>query len=677
MRIVRPSFMIYKNNLISLKAGYRLFAAISTMIVLFILSKQIYENHIFLKSDQDSFYSLEANKIQMAINDGISYAENCSLLVSDKIEGQRSLSKKDMASLLDSKSEGNNDSLINNIAKLAKPDNHKIKEYLDGHYTEYLVLNSNFAPIVSSNTQMISTDLSELQSMAKNLNLLEGKLPKDFAVNNVHFRYYKKDLNYEYIILTGISDESRTQLLIDNLKEHASAPFFLLIGFSMILFFFSSMMLNPITLLSRNALDIASGKKTKYKPEANTEEAAAFSQALDSVETSLKEEKNKQHNLLQQSQKLEKTLSSNNEFINNLSHEVRIPIHGISALSMGLVENWDKLEDDNAHKLAIKIAANSQRLLSLVSNILDIAKVQYGDMSLNLQNISLNTLIQEMVEECRSLYLFDRDIKIQFDAKNDIVLQADPDKITQVLRNIISNAIKVTSHGTITISWKRNKNNRVSIVISDDGVGIPDIELKSIFESFNQSSRTKDKISGIGLGLSISHKIIEAHGGEIWAENNKTKGASFIFTLPIKQTLHAEHNKDIENKGSISSSKANLMVIDDDDACLLSAEMISHNTNYHIFSYADPMEALDWLSQHPDKIDIIMIDMMIPEMSGIAFLSKIKSNTQLAAIPVVLQSGTSDDAQIKEAFENGAVGFIQKPYNREAFVNVVEKNLRK
>ena len=69
--------------------------------------------------------------------------------------------------------------------------------------------------------------------------------------------------------------------------------------------------------------------------------------------------------------------------------------------------------------------------------------------------------------------------------------------------------------------------------------------------------------------------------------------------------------------------------------------------------------------------------MMIPEMSGIAFLSKIKSNTQLAAIPVVLQSGTSDDAQIKEAFENGAVGFIQKPYNREAFVNVVEKNLRK
>jgi len=393
------------------------------------------------------------------------------------------------------------------------------------------------------------------------------------------------------------------------------------------------------------------------------------------VETSMSENKKVQHDLQQQSQELEKTLTSNNEFINSLSHEVRTPIHGISALSMGLVENWDKLENNDARKLAIKIAANSQRLLSLVSNVLDVAKVQHDNISLNLRNISLNRLIQDMIEESRSLYLSDKDITIKFNASDDLILLIDSDKITQVLRNLISNAIKVTSNGVITISWKIEKN-KVCITISDEGVGIPAEELKTIFESFKQSSRTKNKISGIGLGLSISSKIIRAHGGKIWAENNDTKGASFIFTLPIpKTTKKTAVSKN--NPASLHSTKANVMVIDDEEACLLSVEMIAHDTNYNIIPYLNPMKALEWLKQNPGKIDIIMLDMMIPEMSGIEFLEAIKSEARLANIPVALQSGASDKVKIFEAFEKGAVDFIHKPYNREDFVRIVEKNLKR
>ena len=666
--------MMYKNNLISLKSGYKLFTAISIAIVLFVLGKQLYERHIFLKSDQNSFYIAEANKIQSAINDSISYVENCSALIADKMAGHKPLSKKTIATLFNSKA-SNNSSLINNIAELARPDNHKIKEYLNGYHTEYLVLNSNLEPIASSSTQISSMDLNLLQSKIRNLNATEDTLSKDVALNNIHFRYYKKDPNYAYTILVGISDESLSQLFIDNLKEHFTTPFILLIGFATMLLLFSRVMLNPITLLARNALDIASSKKTCNKPNINTQEAATLSLALDAIETSFNNEKKIQHDFQQQSQELTTSLAANNEFINNLSHEVRTPIHGISALSIGLVENWDKLGGENAHKLAIKIAANSQRLLSLVSNILDIAKIQHDDMSLHLQDISLNTIIQDMIEECRSLYLFDKNIDIKFNATNDIILGIDPDKITQVLRNLLSNAIKVSANGTITISWKRQKDN-VCIIISDEGMGIPDQELKTIFESFKQSSRTKHKVSGIGLGLSISHKIIEAHNGKIWAENNPTKGASFIFTLPITKADTTDTHT-IKQNDLTSSTKANVMVIDDDEACLLSAEMMLHSTNYRLFQDLDPIKALAWLKQNPNKIDIIMVDMMIPGMSGTEFVKAMKADAILANIPIILQSGTSDNDKIQETLNNGAVDFIRKPYNQECFVKMIEKYLRR
>ena len=117
------------------------------------------------------------------------------------------------------------------------------------------------------------------------------------------------------------------------------------------------------------------------------------------------------------------------------------------------------------------------------------------------------------------------------------------------------------------------------------------------------------------------------------------------------------------------------MIIDDDEACLLSAEMIAHNTNYHIMPYLSPVEALLWLERNPETVDIIMVDMMIPEMSGLEFLDRIKSYTKLKDIPVILQSGTSDETKISDAIKKGAIDFISKPYNKENFIKVVEKNI--
>ena len=760
-----------KNTIISLNASYKIFALLSTLFVLAILGKQLYEKFVFIKSEQELFYNIEANKIQFAINDSLSYAESFSIFIADKIASLDPLSNEAISALLGYKSKsyvgGNNiltatlvdfvspngeiivsdnvsgvssqgkiisDSMRSwmttaqqvpwklHIDKLsigmtsgahaiptglgvtsykdekflgivstgvdAKKINAKIKEYLDRKNTEYLVLNNALEPMVFSSKWMLSSDLSKLRSLAKTLKASEGNLNESFKFNNVNFRYYKKDSNYSYTILVGVVGDEDFNVFIDSVKENFNTSLVVLMGFTVILYFFSKMMLTPIMLLSYNALSVARGKKTQYHPNINTQDAANLARAIAMVQDSLVREKEIQAELQQanisledsveqRTAELETSLKANNEFINSLSHEIRTPIHGINALSIGLVDNWNDLEDDEAYKLSVNIATNSQRLLSLVSNILDVAKAQHGDVILHLQNININKLIEDMVEECRSLYLFKKNVVLQFEADGNIDLLVDPDKITQVLRNILSNAIKVTKKGTIAIALKMD-NGFVHIAISDEGMGIPQNELKTIFESFAQSTRTKGQIVGVGLGLPISQKIVEAHGGKIWAQNNDNKGATFTFTLPISRVMSNQEKQETHLQDLVkNSSHANILVIDDEDSCLLAVEMISHNTNHVISSYVSPKDAMEWLESNPDAIDLIMVDMMIPEMSGIEFVKMIKANPNLADIPVVLQSGTSDDDKIQNALDLGAVDFIRKPYNQETFILAVERNLKK
>ena len=233
--------------------------------------------------------------------------------------------------------------------------------------------------------------------------------------------------------------------------------------------------------------------------------------------------------------KLENALAAKTEFLNNISHEIRTPVHGFTVLSGGLVEHWYNFDETKKLNLAEQVASNAKRLGLFVGNLLDLAKFTNDKIYLHLTTIDLNLLIHDIIEECNSLYLSDKKIEIVFNPINPLLFDIDSERISKVLRNLFFNTIKFTPNNGLIKASAKISNDIFYFTISDSGIGIPSDELESIFEAFTQSSRTKTRAGGTGLGLSICRAIISAHHGKIWAENNKDgQGSRFHFTIPNK-----------------------------------------------------------------------------------------------------------------------------------------------
>jgi two-component system, sensor histidine kinase ChiS len=240
---------------------------------------------------------------------------------------------------------------------------------------------------------------------------------------------------------------------------------------------------------------------------------------------------------------LEKALQAKTEFLNNISHEIRTPIQGFTILSEGLVLHWNNFSEEKKLTLATQVSINANRLATLLTNLLDLSKFTADKMVMAFKQINTIMMIENIIDECRKLYINEKKIDIIFNnyAQNTKLI-GDEERLTQVLRNIISNAIKFSpNNSSIEIVINNMKdvdgNKAMHFSITDSGIAIPEDEIESIFEPFTQSSRTKTAAGGTGLGLSICKEIVNAHNGKIWASNNSSCGSSFHFVIPMYQEL--------------------------------------------------------------------------------------------------------------------------------------------
>ncbi|AZL16023.1 sodium:solute symporter family transporter [Rickettsiales endosymbiont of Stachyamoeba lipophora] len=237
-------------------------------------------------------------------------------------------------------------------------------------------------------------------------------------------------------------------------------------------------------------------------------------------------------------EELKKLLELKNEFINNINHEIRTPISGITSISEILDEDYYKLSEEHKRKAVKTIAENSNRLLSLMNNILDLSNLSSLKANLQIQEINLSNLLHDTIKECCKFNNKSDHLEFIIDIEPALIAECDEYYIKQTLGNLISNAIQYSNDGTIVIALKNkleetNATHVIEFSITDQGIGIPTNELYEIFEPFTVSSKTRNQAGGRGVGLALCKKIIELHKGKIWASNNEDKGSIFTFILPI------------------------------------------------------------------------------------------------------------------------------------------------
>jgi signal transduction histidine kinase len=241
--------------------------------------------------------------------------------------------------------------------------------------------------------------------------------------------------------------------------------------------------------------------------------------------------------LKQQYEKVKESEKMKSEFINIAAHELRTPIQPI----LGLTDiMYSKIEDKDQRELLEIIMRNAKRLKRLSDNVLDVTKIEGRSLILQKEKLNLNILISEVLKEYARKVVKQRLVKIDYDFKypHDIIVEADRDRIDQVIRNLVDNALKFTTMSNnnqtifVIVDKKKDKEEKEQVIVSvkDTGEGISKEVLPKLFSKFT----TSDSGSGTGLGLYICKNIIETHGGKIWTENNLDgKGTTFRFTLPI------------------------------------------------------------------------------------------------------------------------------------------------
>lgn len=229
------------------------------------------------------------------------------------------------------------------------------------------------------------------------------------------------------------------------------------------------------------------------------------------------------------------------EFLANMSHELRTPMHGILNYSKFGVEKIGNVSNDKIRHYFKQIRTSGERLMNLLNNLLDLSRLEAGKEVYQMETVNARRVAKEAVEEMQSV-LKEKSLKVQMpEPETQTTVFGDEYKLGQVFRNLLSNAIKFSpENGKVDIIFEESSLDieyesipALKVVMRDQGIGLPQSELDSVFEKFNQSSLTKTGAGGTGLGLSICRQIIEAHRGKIWAENDSQGGAIFCFTLAV------------------------------------------------------------------------------------------------------------------------------------------------
>ncbi len=361
------------------------------------------------------------------------------------------------------------------------------------------------------------------------------------------------------------------------------------------------------------------------------------------------------------------------EFLSNMSHELRTPLNSIMSLSQLLISRGVDKDPDKAVEYLHVIDRNGRQLLNLINDILDLTKVESGRMEIYPTKFESGYLVERLLQTTEPLAK-EKHLLLEKNIPKAPLIFSDEDKIYQILLNFLSNAIKFTEKGTVTMAVTEIDSN-VSFAISDTGMGIPADDLDNIFDEFRQvdGSFTREH-EGTGLGLAISKKLAVLLGGSITVKSVLGSGSTFTLTLPIN--VHDPAPADNDSASALlppvvspaTGKGPTVLVIDDDESARteLSAYLIADG--YHVITAGSGKEGLQLARQR--QPDVICLDLLMPNMDGWEVLRLLKSEKETVAIPVIITSVSRDK---ETGWALGAVGYVSKPVDSDFLLEEIRR----
>ncbi|MEA5594191.1 ATP-binding protein [Rivularia sp. UHCC 0363] len=464
----------------------------------------------------------------------------------------------------------------------------------------------------------------------------------------------------------------------------------------------------PISRLNQAAKNITEGKweATEAIQDSRIDEVGQLATSFNSMAHQLHQSF---ESLEEKNNELERLDKLKDEFLANTSHELRTPLNGMIGISESMIDGATGEVTSLQQKNLLMIANSGHRLLELVNDILDFAKLKNQTIELQLKAVGIHSLIDVVLAFSQSL-LGGKDLQLINSTPDDLPLAyADEHRLEQILYNIIGNSIKFTEGGRVEVFAQENQQQLV-ITISDTGIGIPPEKHQKIFESFEQADgSTAREYGGTGLGLAVTKQLVELHGGKIWVESEVGKGSSFSFTLPVvntqidnqikhenKQTQSDRRPKykmqkvaqadipgsniaasDINNLVEIAStnSKYHILIVDDEPVNL---QVLNNHLSLHKYRITQALSGKDALEavENGDKFDLILLDIMMPKMSGYKVCATLREKYPAHQLPVVMLTAKNQVTDIVTGFKFGANDYLTKPFHKDELLTRIKSHLR-
>jgi signal transduction histidine kinase len=366
-------------------------------------------------------------------------------------------------------------------------------------------------------------------------------------------------------------------------------------------------------------------------------------------------------------EKLEKSDKHKSEFLSNMSHEIRSPINSIVGFSEML---YDVKNDEEKLNEYIDIINNSSKtLMKIIDDVLDLSKIEAGKIEINKNNFSLNDILEEIYLTNKNKVKPNVDFKITIPPRG-IKLLNDEYRFRQIFQNLITNAIKFTDSGSIEIGYNKT-DNLIEFFIKDTGKGIKEEDINKLFNRFSQATSNKGNI-GHGLGLSISKELVTLMGGTLWVESEFGKGSNFYFTLPNNRKIgrrkndingYDDFNIDFENK--------TIFIVEDIEFNVKLLKSYLEDTKSKLIISEDGNDALIKYNENKNNIDIILMDIQLPEMNGTE-VTKIIRTIDIET-PIIAQTAYAMRDEVDEIMSYGFDDLIKKPIRKEELFKIINK----